>query len=255
MPIHVKSPSSTAHFHSRRRFLGSAAALGGLFFGGSQLSAMKHGGKPGPFNLPDLPYAFDALEPFIDERTMRIHHGRHHAGYTRKLNAALKSAEVAASDARQLIQRINSLPAGIRTAVRNNGGGYLNHTLFWEIMAPSGSTGKRSEDLQAALNKAFGSYDAFTEAFTAAAGSRFGSGWAWLIRRPDGSLKVTSTPNQDNPLMRGIVAEQDLGTPILGLDVWEHAYYLKYQNKRGDYVKNWWNVVNWDEVSRRFAAL
>lgn len=255
MPTRLNASPSPTHSRSRRRFLGSAAALGGLLFGGSRLSAMKHGGKPGPFNLPDLPYAFDALEPFIDERTMRIHHGRHHAGYTSKLNAALKSADVTASDARQLIQRINGLPAGIRNAVRNNGGGYVNHTLFWEIMAPVGKTGKRSEELDTAISKAFGGFDAFTEAFSAAAGSRFGSGWAWLIRRPGGSLKVTSTPNQDNPLMRGIVAEKEVGTPILALDVWEHAYYLKYQNKRGDYVKNWWNVVNWDEVSRRFAAL
>ena len=240
---------------SRRRFLGSAAALGGLLFGGSRLSAMNHGDHQHGFQLPELPYGFDALEPVIDERTMRIHHGKHHAGYTRKLNNALDSANITATDARELIQRIGKLPKSIQGAVRNNGGGYVNHSLFWQVMAPEGDTGSLSPELDTAINRSFGSFDNLQSTFNQAAGSRFGSGWAWLIRRPDGSLKVTSTPNQDNPMMRGIIPEKELGTPILGLDVWEHAYYLKYQNRRGDYVENWWKVVNWAEVSERYAAL
>ncbi len=197
-----------------------------------------------PFTLPDLPYAHDALEPHIDERTMQIHHGKHHQGYTNNLNAAIEGTRMDGLSIESLLQS----PAS--GAIRNNGGGYYNHSLFWKCMSPNGG-GAPSGALAGAIDSAFDSFDAFKEKFAAAAGSRFGSGWAWLIRKADGSLAVTSTPNQDNPLMD--VADEQ-GTPILGLDVWEHAYYLNYQNRRPDYIVAWWNVVNWDEVGQRFEA-
>ena len=200
------------------------------------------------FSLPDLPYGFDDLDPHIDGRTMRIHHGKHHNGYTNKLNAAIeKHAGLADATIEQLLSDLDAIPADIRGAVRNSGGGYYNHCLFWTVMSPNGG-GAPTGDLAAAIDAAFGSFDDFKGAFSSAAGTRFGSGWAWLVVDGDGGLAVSSSPNQDNPVMDGS------GTPILGLDVWEHAYYLHYQNRRGDYVGAFWNVVNWDEVSRRYAA-
>jgi Fe-Mn family superoxide dismutase len=197
------------------------------------------------FELPKLPYAYDALEPHIDARTMEIHHTKHHQGYTNNLNAALeKHAELASASIGELLRDLNGVPEDIRTAVRNNGGGYKNHKIFWKIMSPDGG-GEPGGDLAKAIDTAFGGFAAFKETFTKAAATRFGSGWAWLSKAADGSLVVSSTPNQDSPLSEGMY-------PILGLDVWEHAYYLNYQNRRGDYIAAWWNVVNWDEVARRF---
>lgn len=198
------------------------------------------------FTLPDLPYGFDALEPSIDAQTMQIHHDKHHGGYVTKLNNAIEGTPQADMSLEDLMKGVG----GHSTAVRNNGGGHYNHSLFWTIMSPNGG-GSPSGDLASAIDSAFGSFDAFKEDFAQAAGTRFGSGWAWLIVDDSGSLKVTSTPNQDNPLMD--VAEVQ-GTPILGLDVWEHAYYLKYQNKRPEYISSFWDVVNWDEVGKRYAA-
>jgi Fe-Mn family superoxide dismutase len=199
------------------------------------------------FELPPLPYDKAALEPHIDATTMEIHHGKHHAAYVNNLNKALESApELANLSIEELLRSLSNVPENIRTAVRNNGGGHANHTMFWQLMTPGGSS-TPTGDVANAINAAFGSFDNFKAQFKAAAGGRFGSGWAWLVVAPDGSLSITSTPNQDTPLMDG-------QTPILGLDVWEHAYYLKYQNRRPDYVDAWWNVVNWDEVARRYAA-
>jgi Fe-Mn family superoxide dismutase len=197
------------------------------------------------FELPDLPYAFDALEPHIDARTMEIHHDRHHAGYTNNLNNAIAGTDLEGKSIEEILANV----AG-NAAVRNNGGGYYNHNLFWTVMSPSGG-GSPEGALADAIDTAFGSFDSFKEAFSKAAATRFGSGWAWLIVDGSGQLAVTSTPNQDNPLMD--VAEVK-GTPILGLDVWEHAYYLNYQNKRPDYIQAFWNVVNWDEVAARFSS-
>ncbi len=205
------------------------------------------------FNLPDLPYPDNALEPVIDARTMEIHRTKHHQAYVTNLNKALESSpEIASLAIEEICRRIATLPDAIKTAVRNNGGGHLNHSLFWKIMAPAGSGGQPSADLANAINAAFGSMDGFKEKFAAAAATRFGSGWAWLCVGADGKLCVCSTPNQDNPYMAGLV--DCVGTPILGLDVWEHAYYLHYQNRRPDYVAAWWGVVDWNEVSKRFAA-
>lgn len=200
------------------------------------------------FTLPDLPYDHDALDPSIDERTMRIHHGKHHAGYTRKLNAALEGHEdLQDKSIEELLSSINSLPEEIQTAVRNNGGGFYNHSLFWPTLSPNGG-GEPEGDLGSAIDEAFGSFEALKDEFASAASGQFGSGWAWLVVT-DGGLEIGSTANQDNPVMD----VSDLsGTPILGLDVWEHAYYLKYQNERGTYVENWWNVVNWDQVSENY---
>ncbi|MEM6628595.1 MAG: superoxide dismutase [Bacteroidota bacterium] len=196
------------------------------------------------FTLPDLPYAFDALEPNIDAKTMEIHHGKHHAGYTKKLNAAIEGTDMANASIEELL----ASPAN--AAIRNNGGGFYNHKLFWQVMSPSGG-GEPTGALGDAITSAFGSYEGFKEQFSKAAGTRFGSGWAWLIKKADGSLAITSTPNQDNPLMD--VADEQ-GTPLLGLDVWEHAYYLNYQNRRPDYVTAFFNVINWDYVSELFTA-
>ncbi len=199
------------------------------------------------FELPPLPYAEDALEPHIDARTMSIHHDKHHAAYTNNLNSALEGhADLAGKSIEALLGDLNAVPEAIRTAVRNNGGGYANHNLFWEIMAPGGG-GEPSGELASAIGNAFGSFTAFKEQFAKAATTRFGSGWAWLYVGQDGKLAIGSAPNQDTPLMEG-------NTPILGLDVWEHAYYLNYQNRRPDYIAAWWNVVNWDAVAQKYAA-
>ncbi len=197
------------------------------------------------YELPDLPYGFDALAPHIDEQTMRIHHGKHHATYIAKLNGALEGhADLAAKSVEDLIADLDAVPEAIRGAVRNNGGGHANHTLFWQVMAP-GAGGAPSGAIADAINGTFGSFDTFKEQFAAAGVGRFGSGWAWLVKDGD-SLAVESSPNQDSPVMAG-------KTPLLGLDVWEHAYYLNYQNRRPDYISAWWNVVNWDEVNRRLG--
>jgi Fe-Mn family superoxide dismutase len=202
--------------------------------------------------LPDLPYAFAALEPTIDARTMEIHHDKHHAAYVSKLNAALEGhADLASLSIDDLCADIARVPESIRGAVRNNGGGHLNHTLFWTVMSPDGG-GAPSGPLGDAVDRTFGGFDAFKEKFAAAAAGRFGSGWAWLGVGDDGALCVCSTPNQDNPVMKG-VADCPC-TPILGLDVWEHAYYLNYQNRRPDYIAAWWNVVDWNAVAARYAA-
>lgn len=194
------------------------------------------------FTLPDLPYAADALEPHFDAKTMEIHHGKHHGGYVAKLNAAVEGTDLAGKSLEELMA-----VAGSNAAVRNNGGGHYNHSLFWTVLSPNGG-GAPEGALAEAIDSAFGSFDAFKEAFNNAAATRFGSGWAWLIKT-DSGLKVTSTPNQDNPVMD--VAEEK-GTPILGLDVWEHAYYLNYQNRRPDYISAFWNIVDWKAVSARF---
>ena len=197
--------------------------------------------------LPELPYGYEALEPHIDAETMRIHHTKHHQGYVNNLNAALeKHPELGEKTVEQLLSDLDSVPQDIRTAVRNNGGGHANHSLFWPCMAP-GAGGAPSGELASAIDSAFGSFEAFRETFAKAAATRFGSGWAWLCAGGDGGLLVTSTANQDNPVSEGL-------RPLLGLDVWEHAYYLNYQNRRPDYVEAWWNVVNWEKVGENFAA-
>ena len=197
------------------------------------------------FELPSLPYAEDALEPHIDARTMGIHHGKHHAAYTGNLNAAIEGTSLDGMSIEAILGDLSAVPENIRTAVRNNGGGYANHNLFWQIMGPNGG-GEPSGVLADAINSAFGGFGEFQSAFSAAAATRFGSGWAWLVS--DGSaVSVTSTPNQDTPLMDG-------NTPILGIDVWEHAYYLNYQNRRPDYIAAFFNVINWDAVAERHAA-
>ncbi|PJF21363.1 MAG: superoxide dismutase, partial [Phototrophicales bacterium] len=193
----------------------------------------------------DLPYAFNALEPHIDARTMEIHHDKHHAGYTNNLNNAIAGTEWENKSIEEILANLNAIPEEKRTAVRNNGGGYANHCLFWEIMSPNGG-GQPTGELADAINAAFGSFDAFKEAFSKAAATQFGSGWAWLVV-DNGKLTVTSTPNQDTPLMEG-------KTPILGLDVWEHAYYLNYQNRRADYIAAFFNVIDWNKVAEKFAA-
>jgi Fe-Mn family superoxide dismutase len=205
------------------------------------------------YKLPDLEYSFDALEPYIDAKTMEIHHDKHHQAYTDKLNAAVEGkADLASKSAEELISYLGALPDDIRTAVRNNGGGYVNHSLFWKVIAPGGANAPSGE-LAAAIAAAFGSFDAFKKKFADAGAAQFGSGWAWLCKKPDGTLSVCSTANQDNPIMGDAVGACGC-RPILGLDVWEHAYYLNYQNKRPAYIDAFWNVVNWDEVAKNFAA-
>ncbi|WP_282125375.1 superoxide dismutase [Marinifilum flexuosum] len=196
------------------------------------------------FELPKLAYSYDALEPHIDARTMEIHHSKHHAGYTNNLNAAIAGTDLEGKSIEDILANISKHSV----AVRNNGGGFYNHDLFWKVMSPNGG-GKPVGDLLTAIEKDFGSFDAFKEEFSKAAATRFGSGWAWLVKQADGKLVVTSTANQDNPLMD--VADVK-GTPILGLDVWEHAYYLKFQNRRPDYISVFWEVINWEEVVKRF---
>jgi Fe-Mn family superoxide dismutase len=199
------------------------------------------------FELPQLPYAHDALEPHIDARTMEIHHGKHHAAYTNNLNNALESAkEWGEKSIEQILADLDGVPDGIRMAVRNNGGGFANHSLFWTIMGPNGG-GEPNGALGKAIGGAFGDFAKFKDELTKAAVGRFGSGWSWLAVDSNGKLKVLATPNQDSPISQGM-------TPVMGVDVWEHAYYLKYQNRRPDYVAAWWNVVNWAEVGRRFGA-
>jgi Fe-Mn family superoxide dismutase len=198
------------------------------------------------FTLPSLPYGFDALEPHIDAQTMQIHHGKHHQTYVNNLNAAIEKApELANKSIEELMRGIDSVPESVRTAVRNNGGGHWNHSMFWQIMGPNAG-GEPSGKVGDAIKSSFGGFDKFKEQWSAAGVGRFGSGWVWLLN-DGGKLSITSTPNQDNPLMEG-------KTPILSLDVWEHAYYLRYQNRRPDYISAWWNVINWDEVTKRFRG-
>jgi Fe-Mn family superoxide dismutase len=203
------------------------------------------------YELPQLPYAYDALEPHIDEQTMHLHHEKHHNTYVTNLNAALeKHPEADPGSLEELLANIDSVPEDIRTAVRNNGGGHSNHSMFWQIMGPSGQGGgEPTGELREAIDRDFGSFEDFKEQWAAAAapGALFGSGWAWLIASSDGSLSIETTPNQNSPLMEG-------KTPVIGLDVWEHAYYLKYQNRRPEYIEAWWNVVNWEEAEKRFQA-
>jgi Fe-Mn family superoxide dismutase len=201
-----------------------------------------------PFTLPDLPYAPDALEPYIDKATMEIHHGKHHGAYVTNVNKALESApDLAGKTVEQLLaNNLSAVPESIRTAVRNNGGGHLNHTMFWSIMAPNAG-GQPSGKVADAIKSTFGSFDSFKEKFTAAGMGRFGSGWAWLVKDQSGKLDIVSTANQDSPIMEGKL-------PVMGVDVWEHAYYLKYQNRRAEYLAAWWNVVNWKEIEKRFQG-
>ncbi|OIK12229.1 superoxide dismutase [Bacillus sp. MUM 13] len=197
------------------------------------------------FELPQLPYAYDALEPHIDKETMNIHHTKHHNTYVTNLNAALEgNEELSGKSVEEVIANLDAVPESARTAVRNNGGGHANHSFFWQILSPNGG-GQPTGELADAITSKFGSFDSFKEEFAKAATTRFGSGWAWLAVN-NGSLEITSTPNQDSPIMEG-------KTPILGLDVWEHAYYLNYQNRRPEYINSFWNVVNWDEVSKRYS--
>lgn len=242
---------------SRRSFLVGAAAtiaavwtlpIAGQTATTSPASTGTDTSNGGPYKLPPLPYGYDALEPHIDVQTMRIHHDKHHAGYVTKLNAAVAGSDLASKSVEELLRDLGSVPESKRTDVRNNGGGHANHTMFWEIMTPGGAKSPAGE-LADAINSKFDDFDGFKKAFEEAGSKRFGSGWVWLVK-PQGQsgLEVISTPNQDSPLLEG-------HQPIMGNDVWEHAYYLKYQNKRGDYLKAWWNVVNWDKVAERFAAL
>jgi Fe-Mn family superoxide dismutase len=204
------------------------------------------------YELPKLPYPNDALEPHIDAKTMEIHHDKHHQAYVTNLNKAIEGkADLEKRSIEELISNLNSVPEDIRTAVRNNGGGHANHSFFWQIMGPNGG-GEPSGKLADDIKSAFGSFDAFKEKLAAAGAGRFGSGWAWLIKNKSGQLEIASTANQDSPLMGKAVAGCE-GTPFLGVDVWEHAYYLKYQNRRPDYLKEWWNTINWAEVSKRYS--
>ena len=197
--------------------------------------------------VPDLKYDYSALEPYVDAQTMEIHHQKHHGAYVSKLNVALEGySELADKSIEDILKDLNSLPEAIRTAVRNNGGGHFNHTMFWEIMAGNAG-GAPSGDLGSSIDNTFGGFDKFKDEFASAAANRFGSGWAWLVL-DNGSLKIMSTANQDNPVSEGL-------KPFMGLDVWEHAYYLKYQNRRPEYINNWWNVVNWDEVAKRYESM
>lgn len=234
---------------SRRTFLKNAALLtiagAGIRLSGSDALASFANDEPTGFTLPPLPYAHDALEPYIDTLTMQIHHGKHHQAYVDNLNKALKGSKLPVDSLESILKEISKYTP----AVRNNGGGHYNHTMFWKLMKPSGG-GNPTGAIAEAINGAFGSFEIMQEKFNTAATTRFGSGWAWLVAN-NGKLEIGSTPNQDNPLMD----VSDLkGTPLLALDVWEHAYYLKYQNKRADYVKAWWSLLNWDEVNARLKA-
>jgi Fe-Mn family superoxide dismutase len=234
----------------RRNFIRAAALSGAAamlspdkIFSNNRPQTIQQEKNAMPFTLPNLPYAHDALEPHIDKMTMEIHHGKHHAAYVNNLNKAVETTEWASKSLEEILANISKLPP----AVRNNGGGHYNHSLFWTVMKPNGG-GAPSGDLAAAIDRDFGSFDKFKESFSNAGATRFGSGWAWLVKQ-GGKLVVCSTPNQDSPVMD--IAEVK-GTPVLGMDVWEHAYYLKYQNRRPDYIAAFWNVINWDEVARRF---
>lgn len=239
---------------NRRHFLTTAGAA--VAAGATQFPSMTFAAAPTgfPLSLPDLPYAAEALEPHFDALTMNIHHGKHHAAYVANLKKALEEGKVEATDTLVLIKGLSGLPEAIQTAVRNNGGGHVNHTLFWNWLAPEKDSGKPDDTLAEAISSTFGSFDDFKKAFADAGAKRFGSGWAWLIVKDNGKLAITSTPNQDNPWMKEFVPEDEQGTPILGVDVWEHAYYLKYQNKRADYLTAFWSVVNWSAVSKDYAA-
>lgn len=244
---------STNLVFTRRQFLtlGGAALAGSVLGSIRPLTALAKDAPAaaGEFTLPALPYAVNALEPHIDAATMEIHHGKHHAAYVKNLNEAVaKENGLRGKSLKALLSDLNAVPANVRAAVRNNGGGHYNHRMFWNLMSPQGG-GKPAGDLMKAIKSSFGSFESFVEGFSDAAMKRFGSGWAWLVMLPDGKLTISSTPNQDCPLMTGVV--EVTGKPLLGLDVWEHAYYLKYQNRRADYVKAWWNVVNWDKVAAR----
>jgi len=236
---------------NRRQFV----VMGALAAGAAMMPGAAHAAGSPAQTLPPLPYAFDALEPHFDAQTMEIHHDKHHAVYVAGLNAALGKAPELSG--KPLVELLGDLPAvgdeSLRTQLRNHGGGHWNHSFFWQTLTPPAKSGEPSEELAVAIQTAFGSMDAFKRSFGEAATKRFGSGWAWLVTS-NGKLHITSTPNQDNPLMKGIVPDADLGTPLLGLDVWEHAYYLHYQNRRPDYITAWWNIVNWPEVSRRLTA-
>jgi len=236
---------------NRRQFV----QLGTLAAGTALLSGPARAATASAATLPALPYAFNALEPHIDAKTMEIHHDKHHAAYVAGLNAALAKAPDLAG--KELAKVLEGLPEiadeSLRTSLRNHGGGHWNHAFFWQTLAPSAKSAEPSEELAVAIQSAFGSMKAFKKSFEEAATKRFGSGWAWLIVS-GGKLRITSTPNQDNPLMKGLVPATDLGIPILGLDVWEHAYYLNYQNRRADYIAAWWNVINWPEASKRFGS-
>ncbi len=240
----------------RRQFviMGTLAAGAALAPGRTRAADAGVAATPTAHTVPPLPYATNALEPHIDARTMEIHHDKHHAAYVAGLNAALAKAPDLAG--KRLDELLGNLPSvgeeSLRAALRNQGGGHWNHSFFWKTLAPPAKSGEPSEELAVAIQSAFGSMDAFKKSFAETATKRFGSGWAWLVAS-SGKLHITSTPNQDNPLMKGLVPEADLGTPLLGLDVWEHAYYLHYQNRRPDYVTAWWNVVNWAEVFRRLT--
>lgn len=229
---------------SRREILTGAAA-GAVLVGGRLGGVAAHADESPLFALPDLPYDYAALEPHIDERTMRIHHGKHHAGYTNKLNAAIEGTDLAGKSIEEILGDLDAVPEDIRTAVRNNGGGFANHSLFWQVMSPAGG-GEPAGELANAINSAFGGFGEFQSVFSAAAKGVFGSGWAWLVN-DGGALSIAATPNQDTPLMDG-------QTPILGIDVWEHAYYLRYQNRRPDYIAAFFNVINWDKVSELYSA-
>jgi Fe-Mn family superoxide dismutase len=236
---------------NRRSFV----AVTGAAVAGSVLSPSRSEAAALGLELPALPYAPEALEPHIDAMTMGIHHGKHHQAYITNLKAALAGASVAETDAVALVSDLSVVPEAARMLVRNNAGGHVNHAWFWNWMAPAGSGPAGPEGkLGEAIQSTFGSIDDFKKVFGEAGTKRFGSGWAWLIQKADGKLAVVSTPNQDNPLMKGVVPDSDLGKPLLGLDVWEHAYYLKYQNKRPDYITAWWNVVNWKAVGEGYAG-
>jgi Fe-Mn family superoxide dismutase len=235
----------------RRDFIKTGAlAVGGVLVSAQTAKAQEGGG----FTLPDLAYPLDALEPHIDATTMGIHHGKHHLAYITNLNTAVaSSADLKGKTIEALLGDLHAIKdAKLMATVRNNGGGHWNHAFFWESLASAAKSGKPSDDLSAAINSVFGSVEKMKEAFTAAAMTRFGSGWAWLIEK-DGKLAITSTPNQDAPMMKGVVPDAETGKPLLGVDVWEHAYYLKYQNKRADYLAAFWNVVDWSAVSKRLG--
>jgi Fe-Mn family superoxide dismutase len=230
---------------SRRHFLVLLGASAGALSLDTQAYAQSTT-TTGTIQLPPLPYAYDALEPHIDARTMQFHHDKHHAAYVNNLNKALdKFPELKSKSVEQLLQNLEQVPAHIRTTVRNNGGGHVNHSMFWQIMKPNGG-GEPTGKIAALINQNFGSFAAFKQKFNEAGTGRFGSGWVWLVRDKNGKLEITTTANQDSPLMEGKY-------PILGNDVWEHAYYLKYQNRRPEYLEAWWNVVNWDEINRRLG--
>lgn len=235
---------------NRRFFI----ATSGAALAGSLVSTSAQAASVISLEQAPLPYAPEALEPHIDAATMNIHYGKHHVAYITNLKKAIEGTKLSGDNVVKLVQNLSSVPEEVRMAVRNNAGGHVNHTWFWNWMAPAGSGPSAPEGkLGEAIQSTFGSLDDFKKTFGEAAAKRFGSGWAWLIVNKDGKLAVVSTPNQDNPLMKGVVEDSALGTPILGLDVWEHAYYLKYQNKRPDYVSAWWNVVNWNAVAKGYT--